>query len=41
MNEHITFTANPVLIGFTADNGISSHKAYQAALKRDIENGTL
>lgn len=41
VNEHLSFTANPVLIGFTADNGISSHQAYQAALKRDIENGTL
>ncbi|MEC3951828.1 hypothetical protein VMT65_02155 [Nocardia sp. CDC153] len=41
VNEHITFTADPALIGFTADNGTSSHRAYQAALKRDIENGTL
>ncbi|MFE3191843.1 hypothetical protein ACFXHA_22735 [Nocardia sp. NPDC059240] len=41
VNEHITFTTNPLLLSFTADNGISSHQAYQAALKRDIENGTL
>lgn len=41
VNEHITFTTNPLLLGFTADNGISSHRAYQATLKHDIENGTL
>ncbi|AYF72965.1 hypothetical protein D7D52_02760 [Nocardia yunnanensis] len=41
VNEHIVFTTNPLLLSFTADNGISSHQAYQAALKRDIENGTL
>jgi hypothetical protein len=41
VNEHITFLANPLLIDFTVSNGVSSHQAYQAALKRDIENGTL
>lgn len=41
VNEHITFLADATLIQFTADNGASSHRAYQAALKRDIENGTL
>ncbi|MEU6582182.1 hypothetical protein [Nocardia sp. NPDC046763] len=41
VNEHLTFIANPLLINFTVDNGVSSHQAYQAALKRDIENGTL
>ncbi|MFI1917131.1 hypothetical protein [Nocardia sp. NPDC020380] len=41
VNEHITFVANPLLIAFTVDNGSSSHREYQAALKRDIENGTL
>ncbi|WSJ13312.1 hypothetical protein OG326_27405 [Nocardia sp. NBC_01327] len=41
VNEHITFLADPALIQFTADNGASSHRAYQAALKRDIENGSL
>jgi hypothetical protein len=41
VNEHITFLANPLLINFTVTNGVSSHQAYQAALKRDIENGTL
>ncbi|WP_067710508.1 hypothetical protein [Nocardia yamanashiensis] len=41
VNEHITFTTNPLLLSFTVENGVSSHLAYQAALKRDIENGTL
>jgi hypothetical protein len=41
VNEHITFLANPLLIDFTVTNGVASHQAYQAALKRDIENGTL
>lgn len=41
VNEHITFLADPTLIQFTADNGAASHRAYQAALKRDIENGSL
>lgn len=41
VNEHLTFIANPLLIDYTVDNGVSSHQAYQAALKRDIENGTL
>jgi hypothetical protein len=41
VNEHITFLANPLLINFTVTNGVSAHQAYQAALKRDIENGTL
>jgi hypothetical protein len=41
VNEHITFLANALLINFTVTNGVSSHQAYQAALKRDIENGTL
>lgn len=41
VNEHITFVADPLLIGFTETNGVSAHQAYQAALKRDIENGTL
>ncbi|WP_433591396.1 hypothetical protein [Nocardia sp. CA-145437] len=41
VNEHITFSCNPLLLNFTVSNGVSSHQAYQAALKRDIENGTL
>ncbi|WTZ51934.1 hypothetical protein OG716_07750 [Nocardia sp. NBC_01388] len=41
VNEHITFLADAALIQFTADNGASSHRTYQAALKRDIENGSL
>jgi hypothetical protein len=41
VNEHITFLADALLINFTVTNGVSSHQAYQAALKRDIENGTL
>ncbi|MRH88359.1 hypothetical protein GFY24_13045 [Nocardia sp. SYP-A9097] len=41
VNEHITFLADPTLLQFTADNGAASHRAYQAALKRDIENGSL
>ncbi|MEU1427518.1 hypothetical protein ABZ412_10630 [Nocardia sp. NPDC005746] len=41
VNEHITFSCNPLLLNFTVTNGVSSHQAYQAALKRDIENGTL
>ncbi|WP_405498457.1 hypothetical protein [Nocardia sp. NBC_00511] len=41
VNEHITFVADAALIQFTADNGADSHRAYQNALKADIENGTL
>lgn len=41
VNEHLTFTTNPLLLSFTVENGVASHLAYQAALKRDIENGTL
>jgi hypothetical protein len=41
VNEHVTFLANILLINFTVTNGVSSHQTYQAALKRDIENGTL
>ncbi|MCX4091749.1 hypothetical protein [Nocardia sp. alder85J] len=41
VDERLTFLADPALIQFTADNGTASHRAYQLALKRDIENGTL
>ncbi|WP_153347798.1 SRPBCC family protein [Nocardia aurantia] len=39
VDERLTFLADPALIRFTADNGTASHRAYQLALKRDIENG--
>lgn len=41
VNERLTFLANPLLIDFTVNGGVSSHKAYQAALKHDIEAGVL
>ncbi|RMI27916.1 SRPBCC family protein [Nocardia stercoris] len=41
VNEHLTFIASIALIDFTETNGVSSHKTLQAALKRDIENGTI
>ncbi|RMI33000.1 hypothetical protein [Nocardia stercoris] len=39
--EHLTFVAPAALIDYTVQNGVSSHLAYQSALARDLEDGTL
>ncbi|RMI35351.1 hypothetical protein EBN03_03470 [Nocardia stercoris] len=41
VNEHLTFVTNALLESFTVENGVASHQQCQAAIKRDIENGTL
>ncbi|WP_051178951.1 SRPBCC family protein [Nocardia concava] len=41
VNEHLTFIADQPLIDFTVTNGVAAHRASQAAVKEDIENGTL
>jgi hypothetical protein len=41
VTEEVSFQTNAALIGFTVDNGTSSHEEGMRALKRDIQSGAI
>lgn len=41
ITENLTFEANFTLINYTVDNGVAAHQATLAAMKRDLEAGTI